>query len=144
MRKEANRAHIAEQSELRPVTERAPRSLDTEQRLWLFTALRGDSGGAGVRLQLACATAQEPAQFCEQLAAVMKKAGWTVTRAKLAAADAGAVRAQRIEVATDADEGTQAAADALADALERDGIIAKGPADAAPDGQLPSLRVTVQ
>ncbi|HEX8792932.1 MAG TPA: hypothetical protein VF765_18430 [Polyangiaceae bacterium] len=147
MHKEAIRGRNAEAAELKPTFGKpAPRTLDAEQRGWLVAALHGDGGRAGLHAQLACSADPEPAHFCEQLAAAMKKAGWVVARAKAASlgADASVWRAQRIEVATDADEGTQAAADALADALEGDGILARGPLDVSPDTQLPSLRVTVQ
>lgn len=145
--KEAMRGRNAQAAELKPsFTKPAPRTLDAEQRGWLVAALHEDGGGAGQHAQLACAAAEEPAHFCEQLAASMRKAGWVVARVKAPnlGADASVRRVQRIEVATDADEGTQAAADALGDALEGDGILMKGPVDVAPDPQLPSLRVTVQ
>jgi hypothetical protein len=150
MRKQANRASILQRAEVEPsLGARAPRALDREQRGLLAATLHGDAegGGAGVHVLLACATASEPAHFCDELAAVLKKARWTVTRERIAPAspDTGvtAPRLQRIDVARDADDATQTAADALADGLESAGIVVEGPADAAPDAQQPSLRVTV-
>jgi hypothetical protein len=47
-----------------------------------------------------------------------------------------------IEVASDADDATQAAADVLAGGLEMAAVAARGPDDAAPGGDAP-LRMTI-
>jgi hypothetical protein len=74
----------------------------------------------------------------------MKASGWTVDRTALAAApDGGVTYGQRVEIATDADESTQNAADALADTLEGFEILARGPDDMAPQPSEAPLRVTV-
>jgi hypothetical protein len=140
MRAQAQRAQIAAQMELEPDSgPAAPRSIEAADRAALAAKLHDE---AGVHALLVCSAAQEPAHFCDVLAAVAKKAGWVVSRGRLAA-DAGAAAPLRIEVATDADDATQAAADALADGLETRGIVARGPSDAPPDPDVPSLRVKV-
>jgi hypothetical protein len=88
-----------------------------------------------------CAPGAEPSALCTQLVTALKRAGWNVTRTG-AATDAGIPHGMLIEVATDADDPTQAAADVLASALERAVLFARGPNDAAPGGDAP-LRLTV-
>ena len=88
-----------------------------------------------------CASAPEPSQLCDQLAAAITRAGWTVTRAKLAT-DAGVVHGMVIDVATDAGDATQNAADALATGLGQAFLLTRGPHDAAPGGDAP-LRLIV-
>ncbi len=98
---------------------------------------------SGQPLRLVCATTPEPSHLCDQLAAAIKSAGWTVTRVKLAT-DAGDVHGMEIEVATDAGDATQSAADALAAGLGQAYLRTRGPRDAAPSpgGDAP-LRLTV-
>ncbi len=90
----------------------------------------------GQTLRLVCSPAGEPSGLCGQLAGVLRRAGWTVTRAPLAA-DAGALHGMVVEVATDASEATQAAADALVSALYDAYLVARGPHDAPPGGDAP-------
>ena len=89
-----------------------------------------------------CARGAEPAQLCGQLAGALAKAGWTVTRATTAPGDAGEPRGVHVEIATDADDATQAAADALAEGLEAAPLRVHGPDDAPPGADAP-LRLTV-
>ena len=114
------------------------RSLAPTFKPKLLAALAPSSGQS---LRLVCATAPEPSQLCDQLSAAIKSAGWTVTRAKLAA-DAGVVHGMVIDVATDADAATQNAADALAAGLGQALLRTRGPRDAPAGGDAP-LRLTV-
>jgi hypothetical protein len=95
----------------------------------------------GQALRLQCVAGPEPKHLCDQLAAVMKTAGWNVTRVDLAA-DAGAPQGLLVEVATDADDATQDAADGLADSLVEGLLYANGPRDMPPGGGA-ALQMTV-
>ncbi len=117
----------------------APRVLRPAARTELVAALAPSSGQV---LELACERSSfEPVQLCQQLTSALKDAGWTVQRVPLAP-DAGKARDIRIEVATDADEATQNAADALARSLRGALLLARGPRDMAPSGGA-KLRLTV-
>lgn len=141
MRLKATRAQMPDPS---PGAERRARDLDARARAKIARTLHGDGGSAGLRVQLVCAAGAEPARLCDELAASMKQAGWAVARSALPASpDAPALCAQRIEVAEDGDEVTQAAADALAQALTVAGIVPRGPDDMTLAPGAPTLRVTV-
>ena len=114
------------------------RSLAPEERARFAANLAASKGQA---IGVVCARGVEPAALCEQLVVGLKRAGWAVTRTN-AVADAGLPHGLLVEVATDADDATQAAADALVAALERAGLFARGPNDAAPGGDA-ALRLTV-
>lgn len=92
-------------------------------------------------LRLQCAVGSEPKHLCDQLAATIKSAGWNVTRVDLAD-DAGAPEGLLVEVATDADDATQDAADSLADSLVEGLLYANGPRDMPPGGGA-ALQMTV-
>ena len=102
---------------------------------------RAIAASKGQALRLVCVRAAEPARLCAQLAAAITSAGWTVTRTNVDA-DAGAAHGMLIEVATDADDATQGAADALADGLQQGFLMARGPHDMPPGGDAP-LRLTI-
>jgi DNA-directed RNA polymerase specialized sigma24 family protein len=97
---------------------------------------------SGQALRLDCAATAEPAQLCAAVAGAMKTAGLKATRGRLQPTDAGLVHGIVIEVATDADESTQNAADALANAFGHALLRVRGPRDAAPGGDAP-LRVII-
>ena len=108
----------------------APRSVSPELTAAFTAALSSHTGQA---LRLACAPGAEPQQLCTQLAAALKKAGWVVTRPRLAAppsVDGVEVHKALVQVTPDADDATQAAADALADALAGALLRTAGPDDA--------------
>jgi hypothetical protein len=119
----------------------APRAVRPDGKARMVTALAASKGQA---LRLVCATSAEPSRLCDQLVAALASAGWVVTRAAIApaAGDAAVVRGMRVEVATDADDATQAAADVLAGGLETAMLLARGPDDVAPAADAP-LRLTV-
>lgn len=144
MRLRATRAQAPQPHDPTSGAGRPPRELDATTRTAMTAALRGDGGSAGLRVQLACATAAEPSRFCDQLGSIMKKAGWVVARSALpvTAAALGSLR-PRIEVAENADETTQAAADTLAQLLSDDGWGPRGPDDMMPTPGDPPLRVTL-
>jgi len=116
----------------------ASRSIPSDEKAAFVASLAASKGQA---IRLVCARDAEPSALCNQLVAAMKRAGWTVTRTD-AATDAGLPHGMLIEVATDADDATQAATDVLASALEKALLFARGPNDAAPGGDAP-LRLTV-
>jgi len=109
------------------------RSLEPSAKAKLVTAIAGSRGQA---LHLACAPGREPSHLCEQLSLALTSAGWTVTR-KALATDAGIPLGMLLSVATDADDATQNAADALAAGLELAYLFARGPVDTAPGGDAP-------
>jgi DNA-directed RNA polymerase specialized sigma24 family protein len=113
------------------------RSLKPERAAKLVEAIAGSRGQA---LRLVCARGAEPG-LCDQLAAAITSAGWNVTRDTLGS-DAGVGHGMLVEVATDAGDATQAAADALAGGLEKGRLFARGPDDMAPGGDV-RLRLTV-
>ena len=116
----------------------ASRSLRPAEKAKLVAAIGASRGQA---LRLVCAGGAEPSHLCDQLAAAIASAGWTVTRAGVAS-DAAVPHGIVIEVAADAADGTQDAADALATGLEKAYLMARGPEDVAPGGDAP-LRLTV-
>jgi hypothetical protein len=138
MRKKANRAQSENDVSLKPGPVQ-PRTIDAGDRAALAKALHAYPG---VRVKLVCSTDPEAARFCGQLAEVLKKAGWTLERSALAT-EAGEVHGQRVEVATDADDDIQRAADALVDGLVGSGNRARGPDDMAPAPPALPLRITV-
>lgn len=95
----------------------------------------------GQALHVVCVQGAEPSHLCDQLVAAITKGGWVVTRTNVAA-DAGVTHGMLIEIASDADDATEAAADTLATSLEWSYLFARGPNDAAPGGDAP-LRLTV-
>jgi hypothetical protein len=95
----------------------------------------------GQALHVVCVQGAEPSHLCDQLVAAITKGGWVVTRTNVAA-DAGVTHGMLIEIASDADDATEAAADTLATGLEWSNLFARGPNDAAPGGDAP-LRLTV-
>ena len=114
----------------------APRSVSPELAAAFTAALSSHTGQA---LHLACAPGAEPQQLCTQLAAALKKAGWVVTRPRLAAppsVDGAEVHRVLVQVKPDADDATQTAADALADALAGALLRTAGPDDA-PEADAP-------
>jgi DNA-directed RNA polymerase specialized sigma24 family protein len=115
-----------------------PRTLSAEGRTRLVGALAASKGQS---LRLVCVRDAEAAHFCGELAAAITSAGWSVTRATLAP-DAGDMHGLLVEVATDADDATQAAADVLGGGLEKGFYLARGPDDVPPGGDAP-LRLTV-
>jgi DNA-directed RNA polymerase specialized sigma24 family protein len=117
---------------------REPRTLRPDGKARLVTTLAASKGQS---LRLVCVRDAEASHFCDELAAAIASAGWSVTRATLAP-DAGAPHGVLIEVATDADDPTQAAADVLAGGLERALLLARGPDDVPPGGDAP-LRLTI-
>jgi hypothetical protein len=139
MRAEAERGETLEnlESKLAP----GPRGIPAAEKAKVVAILAASKGQA---LQLVCARDAEPAQFCTQLVAVLGKAGWTVTRTPMAdaAPDAAVFHGMLVEVAPDADEATQAAADALAAGMQQALLFARGPHDAPAGGDAP-LRLTV-
>ena len=116
----------------------SPRSIAPDAKAAFVAALAGAKGQA---LRLVCARNAEPAALCDQLALGMRRAGWTVTRTNVVT-DGGGPHGILLEVATDADDATQAAADALSTALEGALLFARGP-NAAPPGGDAALRLTV-
>jgi hypothetical protein len=134
LRGKADRGLIAEGVEVKAAP--GPRSLRPEAKARLLAALAPSSAQP---LRLACAPGAEPSHLCDQLVAALTSAGWTVTRVPLAT-DAGAPHGVLVEVATDADDATQTAADALARALEKAFLPARGPDDAPPGA---ALRLTI-
>jgi len=138
MRKMANRAQLEREASLKPGPVE-PRTIDAGDRAVLAKALHGYPG---VRVRLVCSTDPEASRFCGQLADAVKKGGWALERSTLDT-EAGEVRGQRVEVATDAADDTQKAADALVDGLAGSGIRARGPDDMAPEASAAPIRVTV-
>jgi DNA-directed RNA polymerase specialized sigma24 family protein len=115
-----------------------PRTLSAEGRTRLVSALAASKGQS---LRLVCVRGAEATHFCGELEAAIKSAGWSVTRVTLAP-DAGDMHGLLVEVATDADDATQAAADVLGAGLEKGFYLARGPDDVPPGGDAP-LRLTV-
>ena len=105
----------------------------------LFVA--GLATSKGQALHVVCAKDAEPSHLCDQLVAAITAGGWVVTRTNVAA-DAGLTHGMLIEIASDANDAMQAAADTLATGLERSFLFARGPNDAAPGGDAP-LRLTI-
>ena len=138
LRKKANRGQLEREASLKPGPVE-PRTIDAVDRAAMAKALHQYPA---VRLQLVCSTDPEAARFCGQLADVVKKAGWGLERSALGT-EAGGVQGQRVEVATDAADDTQRAADALVDGLVSSGIRARGPDDMAAEASAAPLRVTV-
>jgi len=136
MRDEATRG--ANQDAFESKASSGSRSLPPDFKKDLRAAIAPSSGQS---LRLVCARAPEPSHLCDQLAAAITSAGWAVTRAALAT-DAGVVHGIVIDVATDADDATQNAADALAAGLGQAYLRTRGPHDAPPGGDAP-LRLTV-
>jgi DNA-directed RNA polymerase specialized sigma24 family protein len=116
----------------------AGRSLAPDAKPKLVAAI---AASQGQELRLVCAPGAEPAHLCDQLAAAIGSAGWTVTREPLVT-DAGVMHGMLIQVATDANDATQRAADALADGLYKGYLVSRGPDDVAP-GSGATLRLTV-
>lgn len=104
-----------------------------------FLSALAPSKGQAVRL--VCVRDVETSRFCGQLLASLTTAGWVVTRTNVAL-DAGVSNGLLVEVATDADDPTQAAADTLVSALEKALYYARGPNDAPAGGDAP-LRLLV-
>jgi DNA-directed RNA polymerase specialized sigma24 family protein len=119
----------------------APRLLAAYAKPGFVASLAASKGQA---LSVVCVKDAEPAHLCGQLVAALTSAGWVVTRTNVASApDGGGPHGILVEVATDADEATQVAADALADNLERKAfLLARGPNDVPPGGDAP-LRLTI-
>jgi hypothetical protein len=139
LRGKAGREFGAEQLEAKagPLT---ARSLLPDVRKPLAEAL---APRAGQPVRVVCARGPEPERYCGQLAAVLTKAGWVVTR-KAAAREAGVSFGLAITVAEGSDEATEDAAEALADRLEWAGARARGPDDApASGGEGPAVTLTV-
>jgi DNA-directed RNA polymerase specialized sigma24 family protein len=136
LRGEVNRGLIQQEIESKGVP--AARSLRPDEKAKVVAAI---AASRGQTLRLVCAPGAEPSHLCDQLAAAITSAGWTVTRANVLA-DAGLPHGMVIEVATDAADATQDAADALAAGLEKGYLMAHGPRDMAPGGGAP-LRLTV-
>lgn len=143
MRRKAKRATIQDDADAGPEGTRRGRKLDATARAEMVRVLRGDGGAPGVHVQLVCAPDAEPKRFCDELAATMKKAGWLVSRSTMPATEAEGVRGELIEVATGADDSTQAAADMLAGVLTSNGVVPRGPDDMTPTPDGASLRITV-
>jgi hypothetical protein len=139
LRGKAGREFGAEQLEAKagPLT---GRSLLPDVRKPLAEAL---ATRAGQPVRVVCARGPEPERYCGQLAAVLTKAGWVVTR-EAAAREAGVSYGLAITVAEGSDEATEDAAEALADRLEWAGVRARGPDDApASGGEGPAVTLTV-
>ncbi|HEY1695696.1 MAG TPA: hypothetical protein VGG39_26190 [Polyangiaceae bacterium] len=118
------------------------RTLPAKLAAGFTTALAEHRGQA---VTLACAPGAEPQPLCGWLAAALTRAGWVVTRPRLKApvtVDGQVVHATRVLVAPDADDATQSAADALADALEGALLRTSGP-DEAPAGSGSPLTLVV-
>ncbi len=136
LRSKANRGLIQEQLETKQAP--APRSLQPAVKASFVEGLAASKGQA---LRVVCAPGAEPSHICDQLVAAITSAGWAVTRTN-AATGAALPHGMLIEVASDADDATQAAADLLANTLERAAVAARGPDDAAPGGDAP-LRLII-
>jgi DNA-directed RNA polymerase specialized sigma24 family protein len=136
LRNEVMRGEIQDEIESKKTS--MSRALRPDQKAKVVAALAASRGQA---LRLVCAPGPEPSHFCDQLAAAMTSAGWVVTRTNVAA-DAGLPYGLVIDVATDADEATQDAADTLAAGLQKGFLLARGPRDMATGGDAP-LRLTV-
>jgi hypothetical protein len=136
LRAKADRGIVAERLGSRPGA-LAPRTLAPDQSKRLVETL---SPRAGQAIGVVCARGAEPERYCAEIAATLKKAGWSVQRV-VAVAGANVAHGLDIEVATDADDATQDAADVLADAFARVSASARGPDDA-PPGTVP-LTLTV-
>jgi DNA-directed RNA polymerase specialized sigma24 family protein len=136
LRSKANRGLIQQQLEAKEAP--AARALLPEAKPSFVAGLAASKGQA---LRVVCTRGAEPAHLCDQLVAAITSAGWIVTRTNVAA-DAGVPHGVLLEVATDADDATQAAADLLATGLERSAVAARGPDDAVPGGDAP-LRMTI-
>jgi hypothetical protein len=136
LRAKARRGRLADSVELKAFPDNAPRSLTGAELEALTATLRA----SGQKVQIVCAPGAEPGHVCDQLASTLAKAGWVVSRSRLSAEEA-AMHGVRIDVATDADDSTQAAADALADGLAV--LAARGPDDMPPDTGGAPLRITV-
>jgi DNA-directed RNA polymerase specialized sigma24 family protein len=136
LRSKANRGLIQQELEVKLAP--APRSLQPAVKASFVEGLAASKGQA---LRVVCARGAEPSHICDQLVAAITSAGWVVTRTNVAT---GAVvpHGLLIEVASDADDATQAAADALAGGLEMAAVAARGPDDVAPGGDAP-LRMTI-
>ena len=137
LRRKATRGIVQDELEAKGVP--APRTLGAGGTTRLLAALAPSRGQA---VHLVCARGAEPTHLCTQLAAALAKAGWTVTRATTPASDAGDPHGLHLEIATDADDAAQSAADALAAGLDAAPLAVRGPDDVPPasDG---SLRLTV-
>jgi hypothetical protein len=136
LRSKANRGLIQQQLEAKQAP--AARSLLPEAKPSFVAGLAASKGQA---LRVVCTRDAEPAHLCDQLVAAITSAGWLVTRTNVAS-DAGVPHGVLLEVATDADDATQAAADLLATGLERSAVAARGPDDAVPGGDAP-LRMSI-
>jgi hypothetical protein len=138
LQKKARRGIIEESVETKPGPLAPPRSLTAEQTARLAATLRSEGRSA----TLVCTPGAEPKHLCDQLGSALAKAGWVVSR-EPPAGGATTAHGLRVEVATDADEGAQAAADALAEALADDTLAVRGPDDMAPAAGGTPLRITV-
>jgi hypothetical protein len=138
LRKKANRGQLERDVSLKPGP-LEPRTIDAGDRAALAKVLHAYPA---VRVKLVCSTDPEAARFCAQLAQLVKNAGWDLQRSALDA-DASDVHGQGVEVATDATDDTQRAADALVDGLAGAGIHTRGPDDMPPEASAAPLRVTV-
>jgi hypothetical protein len=136
LRSKANRGLIQQQLEVKQAP--APRSLQPAVKASFVEGLAASKGQA---LRVVCVRGAEPSHLCDQLVAAITGAGWVVTRTNVATG-AAVPHGVLIEVASDADDATQAAADVLAGGLEMSAVAARGPDDAAPGGDAP-LRMTI-
>jgi DNA-directed RNA polymerase specialized sigma24 family protein/phosphotransferase system HPr-like phosphotransfer protein len=136
LRSKANRGLIQQQLEGKVAP--GARSLPADAKASFVAGLAASKGQA---LRVVCAKGAEPSRVCNQLVAAITSAGWAVTRTDVAT-DAGLPHGTVIDVAADADDATQAAADLLATGLERSAVAARGPNDAPPGGDAP-LRLTI-
>ncbi|HEY5241189.1 MAG TPA: hypothetical protein VIJ22_06985, partial [Polyangiaceae bacterium] len=136
LQSKVSRGLVLEQLEAKEAP--AKRVLPPEAKALFVAGLATSKGQA---LHVVCAKDAEPSHLCDQLVPVIREGGWVVTRTNVAA-DAGLTHGMLIEIASDADDATQAAADTLATGLERSFLFARGPNDAAPGGDAP-LRLTV-
>ncbi|HEY6459018.1 MAG TPA: hypothetical protein VIY73_02675 [Polyangiaceae bacterium] len=139
MRGQAERGRTAEMMEGKHTP--FARSIGGKARSELVARL---SEWKGQTVRLACARDPEPSQFCRQLASIFASAGWSVSRVVLPSGppDAGGVHGTLVEVATDASDATQMAADDLVGGLEDAYLYARGPNDVPPGSDAP-LRVTI-
>jgi len=136
LRSKANRGLIQQELEVKHGS--GARALPSDATASFVAGLAASKGQA---LRVVCVQGAEPAHLCDQLVAAITSAGWAVTRTNVAT-DAGVPHGVLIQVASDADEATPAAADVLATGLERSAVAARGPDDAAPGGDAP-LRLTI-
>jgi DNA-directed RNA polymerase specialized sigma24 family protein len=136
LRSKANRGLIQQELEVKQAP--GPRSLQPAAKASFVEGLAASKGQA---LRVVCVRGAEPSHLCDQLVAAITSAGWVVTRTNVGT-DAAVPHVVLIEVARDADDATQAAADVLAGGLEMAAVAARGPDDAAPGGDAP-LRMTI-